>query len=556
VRSTSIGRTGQDRTSGTLARRTAFALLVAIATFGCADGQDASSPPSAVGDDGAASSADASQTDTGEARTDRAKGVLLLVVDTLRADRLSAYGYERPTPAIDRFAREGTLYLDNRSQGSWTRPSMQSMLSGLYVGDEFDEPLNSMPLLPEVLSEAGVETAAFVANPVLGRHAGFDRGFDHFELYPQGQSRGGQVLRAFKDWYEARENPDRRWFAWLHLMDPHHPYDPLPQDDVYTQFGTRPFEPALRQRWSAGWEDLVRLDPDHGGAATLAEASAAFIADSNRYDGEVRGTDRFIDMLLEQLRDSGDLDDTLIVFASDHGEMLWEYRDYPRSVNNTLSKVGGLPHGLDHLFTVGHTGWFYDHIWRTPLIVRGPGFTAGARLEGLSANVDIHPTILRALDVEPAGPLDGLALQGSKAPTREQVFGYGRDTTSVVDTKGWQLVEHSVARFDEGSPTRELLRPQPANEAPRNRAKDFPPQVERLEGLIATWRDSLRFTGTTETSSASREVLEALGYTVPGDDDDESDEGSSEEDNIKGGVPPKGDGRPKEPDGSNTGGGR
>lgn len=453
----------------------------------------------------------------------RAKGVILLVVDTLRADRLSAYGYERRTPAIDRFAGEGTLYLDNRSQGSWTRPSMQSMLSGLYVGDEYDQPLAGVPLLPEVLSEAGVETVAFVANPVLGRHAGFDRGFDHYELYPQGQSRGGHVLRAFETWYESRDEPEQPWFAWLHLMDPHHPYDPLPQDDAYTAAGTRPQGPALRQRWSAGWDELQQLDPDHGGAATLAEASAAFIADSNRYDGEVRATDRFIEVLVEKLRARGVLDDTLIVFASDHGEMLWEYRDYTRNLNITLRKVGGLPNGLDHLFTVGHTGWLYDHIWRTPLIVRGPGFEAGARLDGLSANVDIYPTVLRALDVDPAGALDGVALQGSLAPEREQVFGYGRQTTSVMDTKGWHLIEHSVARFEEGRPTRELLRPQPANEAPRDLSDKYAPQVERLEGAIATWRAGLRFVGTTETSDESREILEALGYAVPGDDDEGTD---------------------------------
>ncbi|QDU84517.1 Arylsulfatase [Planctomycetes bacterium Pla163] len=555
------------------ARRTVLALLVAAATFGCADGQGSNSPASAPDDASEPASPSGAKgpaaTDSGASAADefgavggrdeassaeRATGVILLVVDTLRADRLSAYGYERPTASIDRLANEGTLYLDNRSQGSWTRPSMQSMLSGLYVGEEFDAPRSTVPLLSEVLSEAGVETAAFVANPVLGRHAGFDRGYDHFELYPLGQARGGVVLRAFASWYEAREDPGRPWFAWLHMMDPHHPYAPLPQDDLYTATGTRLHEPALRQRWSSGWDELKNLDPDHGGAATLAEASAEFIADSNRYDGEVRATDRFVGSLIEQLREYGVLDDTLIVFASDHGEMLWEYRDYPRNVEYTLKKVGGLPNGLSHLFTVGHTGWFYDQVWRTPLIVRGPGFTAGARLEGLSANVDIHPTVLRALDVDPAGPLDGIALQGSRAPTREQVYGYGREITSVVDTRGWHLVEHGVARFGEGRPTRELLRPQPANELPRNLADKYPPQVVRLEELIGTWRGELRFEGTTETSDASREILEALGYAVPGDED--SEDGGSAGGDAPIDAPQEGADTPQDANGSSAGGGR
>lgn len=527
----------------------ASVLFVAFAAGGCGGGDDEPATRRGAEPESAAHSAPARESNGSlganpraanatRPRETRARAAILLVVDTLRADRLSAYGYDRPTPHIDALAQEGTLYTANRAQGSWTRPSMQSLMSGLYVDTEYDLPSREVPMLAEVLSEAGVETAAFVANPVLGRHAGFDRGFDHYELYPKGEVRAGHVLRQFIAWLDARgdagaADAERPWFAWLHLMDPHHPYDPLDQDDAYGDELERPFLPTLVSRWRAGWERLPELDPDHGGDESFEAAVSRFIADSNAYDGEVRSVDRCVRMLVGGLRERGLLEDTLIVLASDHGEMLWEYEAYPRGLERTLRRQEGLPQGLDHLFTVGHTGWLYEPIWRTPLIVRGPGFRAGARVDGLSANLDIHPTLLRAFGVDPAGALDGRALQGSQTPPRVEVFGFGRGTTAVADERDWRLVAHSVPQFLEGRPTRELLRPQPENELPRNLAETYPPQVERLEARIEAWRESVTLTGSTETSAASREVLEQLGYTVPGEDgadEDGADEDGADED--------------------------
>ena len=517
--------------------RVRHAVALAAASVFVACGGERSPAPAPANDSGGANAhanGDANGgADAANDERDRARGVILLVVDTLRADRLSAYGYPRATPNLDAFARDGTLYLDNRPQGSWTRPSMQSMMSGLYVSEEYDLPAPEVPLLAEVLAEAGVETAAFVANPVLGRHAGFDRGFDHYELYPKGDARAGHVFRQFRAWLERREDAEREWFAWVHLMDPHHPYQPLAQDDAYKDVKIRPGQQVLRPRWKAGWDDMIALAPDHGGPETFAKGVGSFVRESNAYDGEVLTVGRIVADLVALLEARGELDDTLVVLASDHGEMLREYRDYPRTIQRVLSRQGTLPQGLFHMFAVGHTGWLYEPIWRTPLILRGPGFRAGERVSGLVGNIDIHPTILRALDVEPAIPLDGAPLQGSIVPDRDALFGYGRGTSAVIDADGWRLVSHSVARFGEGRPTRELLRAEPVLDEPTNLADANPGEVERLQALVDAWRADARFTGTVETSEASRAVLEQLGYAVPGDDDDEDDapagEGAGEE---------------------------
>lgn len=124
---------------------------------------------------------------------ERPRNVLLFVVDTLRADRLGCYGYERPTsPAIDTFARGGMLFQRNHSQACWTVPSMISMMSGLYVATE-EQVLPESPVLAELLRAKGRTTAAFVGNRTLTNDRGFQRGFDHFV----GPRPGGDGARAF-----------------------------------------------------------------------------------------------------------------------------------------------------------------------------------------------------------------------------------------------------------------------------------------------------------------------------------------------------------------------
>ena len=105
------------------------------------------------------------------------KNVVLVVIDTLRADRLGCYGYPRGTsPAIDALAERGTLYARNHSQGCWTIPSMVSMMSGLYVTEEESGPPKEHKTLAEVLKEAGLRTADFIGNPILARDRGIERG--------------------------------------------------------------------------------------------------------------------------------------------------------------------------------------------------------------------------------------------------------------------------------------------------------------------------------------------------------------------------------------------
>src|SRR5688572_18296046 len=135
----------------------------------------------------------------GGAEPARARNVLLVVADTLRADRLGCYGYGRPTsPAIDALAAEGVLFESCHSQACWTLPSMVSLMAGVPVTKQ-ETMLPELPVLAEALRAQGLFTAAFVANAAVGEHRGFERGFDHFGRCFE--KRAEAVVESFEAWY-------------------------------------------------------------------------------------------------------------------------------------------------------------------------------------------------------------------------------------------------------------------------------------------------------------------------------------------------------------------
>ena len=449
--------------------------------------------------------------------SERPKNVVLVVVDTLRADRLSCYGYRRPTtPAIDRLAARGALYRAHRPQGCWTVPSMVSFMSGLYVTEEESRlPADRAPLA-EVLQRAGLATAAFVGNPVLTKDRGFERGFDVF-VPPEPDGKAVTLVRRFIEWHEGAGSGelDRGFFAWIHPMDPHHPYEP---DEDYWRWRDLPRvdEKKLMPRWQGEQPRVAELDPDSP-VPKLGGAIARMRTYSNLYDGEVAAVDAGIGELEAYLRASGLEDDTLVIFAADHGEMLWEHAHYPLEVEAT---DGELANGVADLFTVGHRAWYYEEQWSTPLVLAGPGIPAGVARDGLSANLDVYPTILEALGLAPAGALDGESLFGGRDPAREHVFAYGFDTAAVMTADGFKLVEHQADRFggEPGDPpVVELFDRARTPQELRNLAPDEPDVAARLQRAIADWRTRHDRDVDATVSEAARDVLEDLGYLGEGD---------------------------------------
>jgi arylsulfatase A-like enzyme/Flp pilus assembly protein TadD len=313
----------------------------------------------------AAASAACGRAPGGAAAPRRARHLVLVTIDTLRADRLGCYGNrEVATPNLDRLSREGALAPHASVHVALTRPSHTSLLTGLLpsehgIRDNVSPSLPPrFPTLAEAMKSAGFETAAFVSSIVLSSQAGLARGFDSYgdRFEADGddarflntiQKRGDQTLAEATTWLET--HPRGRLFLWLHLYDPHDPYDP--PEPYATRYAGRP------------------------------------------YDGEVAWSDELIGRLDAALERLGMRGDTLLVVTSDHGEGLG---DHDESV-----------HGF----------FVYESTLHVPFLARGPGIAPGARLGVTLRTIDVAPTVLELMGV--ARPADarysGRSLAGALA---------------------------------------------------------------------------------------------------------------------------------------------
>lgn len=246
--------------------------------------------------------------------------LVLITVDTLRADHLGAYGYDRPvSPRIDRLAAAGVRYDRVIAQAPNTHPSLASMLTGQPL-TAFDH-LALTGFLPRGtdtlavrLRRRGYRTIAVVSNPYLRKEMGFDQGFDHYDDESAMVSLADAVTDAA---VRATANVEGPLFLWVHYLDPHHPY--LPPPPWRTRFGTESEVDRLQQRGDLS-QRLIAAARGKGG---WTERDWARLVEL--YDGEIASTDAAIGRLLDALEASGRLRDARIVLTADHGE---EFRDH------------------------------------------------------------------------------------------------------------------------------------------------------------------------------------------------------------------------------------
>lgn len=305
---------------------------------------------------------------------------ILFTLDTLRADRLSCYGYQRKTsPNIDALASQGTLMTHAYAQTTTTVPSHISIMTSKYLNEfgiygQAEDPLPACyRTLAESLKDAGYTTAGFLAAGFM-RHAwtGLGQGFDTFVECPVGTLDGEYIVNSAIDWLAAHHG--ERFFAWIHLYDchvPYHPPDPFRERFVDRRAAYAPeLDPSMLPKRDD--EPFERLNRDYY---------------SDCYDGAVAYTDHQVGRVVSVLRDLDVLDKTLIVIAADHGECLGEHSIY-----------------FDHVS-------LYEPNVRVPLILYRPGHVpAGKHFSELCENVDVYPTVLDLLGAEMRGRLSGRSL--------------------------------------------------------------------------------------------------------------------------------------------------
>lgn len=366
-----------------------------------------------------------------------APNVLFVMVDTLRADHLGAYGADIPTPHLDALAADGILFEQAFAAASWTRSSGASMwtsrLPSSHNADTKASRLSDEVVTwSEVLHGAGVTTGALINNINLTGTFGFDQGFDTF-LYESPEYRFGATESVFSlTWYKVvhkvaekalasapkrvetyyqpadvvladarafiEANREARWALFVHLMEPHDPYFEHP---VIDGSGPEAYN-------GVGFARAEVEHPDPADAEYLQRV----------YRDEVAYLDTQVAPFLQWLRDEGLYEDLVVVFTADHGEEFYEH--------------GGWWHGTT----------LYDEQLHVPLIVKLPGGAlAGARVPWQARTVDIAPTIAAAVGVAPDPSWDGADLVADVVAWREAeaAAAAARAEAEAAALAAWQL---------------------------------------------------------------------------------------------------------------------
>jgi len=432
--------------------------------------------------------------------------VLIVTVDTLRADHLSCYGYFRDTsPRIDALAAESVLFESCTAPISHTQPSHASLFTGTYplehgtlsnlatlAGGHGGPPFAATPelrTLAQHLLEAGYRTGAFVSASPVKRESGLDAGFDAWDEPDELARASRDTQRLASVWMlEQAEVP---FLCWLHLFDPHRAYTTLPEEYARL-YRTDDELLAVLERRGASLE-LTPVDDVRG----IVKETVDIRAMANLYDGAVRYVDDAVGAVLDDLRAHDLLESTLVVLTADHGEGIGQH--------------GEVDHG---------------HLWReqlwVPLIVRAPGAAPRRVSERLSL-VDALPT---AFGLAPGLPVEGFlaqcsgrdVLRGEPLPVFSMLPKRRPDApmTLAIELDGWRFLRSTggaEALFDLGSDPFELVnlrnrRPEKADElraALLALQAELERRGERHEALRA--RD-----GMPPPSQDFLQELNALGY--------------------------------------------
>ena len=482
-------------------RRLATALLSAIAFGACKPAEPPADPPR------------------------QPSNVLLITIDTLRADHLSCYGYPRRTsPVIDRLAAEGVRFDQAVAQWPKTGPSFASLFTATYPKDNHivrrvGRPVpHEFRMLAEELAAQGYSTHAVVANGALASELNYDQGFDS---YHETWKRGGEIHRDNRAEIVTERaraaaegiDPAKPFFLWVHYIDPHFPYTPPEpwlekfQDDEFFDEGR---QIKVREERRKGQMRAIGTDQVLDGRTDLG----FYVA---RYDAEIAYADAEVGKLLDFLGERGLLEDTLTILTSDHGESLGEH---------------------DYYFS--HGRFAFETCLRVPLIFHYPGVFPPRVEDAPVELIHVAPTLLDAAGV----PLeDGRWMQGrslfdhlAAGTASSNGTPYAFAEAGVSKDRRWQKVvrderfklilapDWAAQRWLSGRKGEAFVLYDLDND-PRetaNVAAEFPEETTRLKRALHGWwnaeafevrRDAAPEEATQEgMDDKTREQLKALGY--------------------------------------------
>ena len=452
------------------------------------------------GREGAGRAASASPPLTPRRLSGAARGwnLVLLSVDTLRADHLGAYGYRAhaTSPRMDALLASGVRFEQAMSQRAATWPSLASVLTGLYPSahgvteNGYGFP-DDLPTLPKLLHAAGYRTAAFLANMCDANHRGWDR-------FACSAGVDGKNVRRALAWAAEPAPAGRPFFLWVHLFGAHSPY--YNGGDA----AARVLDPGYRgtlgpKRW--------RLDPVMIEHLQLSPADLRHL--DAIYDAAVMGSDHQVGALLDGLRAAGKLERTVVVLLSDHGEELYAHNNY-----------------LYHSCSV------YQTALHVPLGIAAPGLLpAGGSVAQTVELIDVAPTVLDLLAVPPPAEIHGrslvpsLARPGAGGAGKPAFSQYGDAPVATALADGWKLVDnpqgYDPVCIPHAPPHHYPLAKEELYDLARdpgetrNLAAAEPARVAALKDLLRRrFAGVARRIGKKQASSELKEELNNLGYVA------------------------------------------
>ncbi|MCP4908809.1 MAG: sulfatase [bacterium] len=420
----------------------------------------------------------------------RPRNVVLILLDTLRADRMSLYGYaRRTTPGLERLGEHGLVFKTARSQAACTFPSVNSLLTSQPPAYFLRQPLGQWaPLdryepIAKILQERGFETFAVSSSWVVRASesvhnnwgGGYDAGFDVFAEACAGRS-ADCVNRQAIDFVDAATGP---WFLYLHYLDAHDPYRPPPAS--HQSAFTRPY--TGREEFELGDPNPIAESIYRG--RTPMDASERDLEHLNDlYDEEILYLDTQLMLLFTALEERGLLGETMIALVSDHGEEFLEHAH------------------------IKHCRSVYDTEIRTPLVFWIPGQMGGRRIRSVAQNLDVVPTLLDYLGAGDA--IEGMAGRSLRAAIESDrvVDGHAfseQGSLQAVSDGRYKLI------VDRGDGSVQLFDLAVDRDEVDDLAGERPEVEERLRAALLSWQ-RISSAEVVKGARQSEENLRALGY--------------------------------------------
>ena len=456
----------------------------------------------------------------------RPRGVIVVLADTLRRDHLGVYGHARPnTPNLTRMAEEGVLFRDAISQGAWTKVSVPSILSSMYPTTHgivsFNDRLPSVAVtLAEALQGAGYATWASSSVPFSGQltnlHQGVEVLYESASLGSDSSKTGRSFVDRLVPWLERHR--DVPFFAFVHAMDPHSPFEPYPPyDTVWTEPDAGPryleqmdqIRPHIESRLLRRFGMPTRQEMEAAGV----EVEQYIEHERAWYDASILGLDAEVGRLFEVLRTLGRDRDTVVAFVSDHGEEFLEH--------------GSHWHGRS----------VYAEMIEVPLILRWPGGLPGGQVVDTTVQtIDLMPTLLDLAGISIPDRAQGRtlielwgqapvtarrppAIAERQAPPSSEIDDpilSGSDSVALVQEE-WKLIWNS--RQAAGVPEYELFHRPSDPLDQRSVAAENPDTVELLKDVLERWLSAAQAArlpsdadAEGELSAEELERLRSLGY--------------------------------------------